>query len=45
MAGNPRCTYVVHGEEGAALGFGAALRDRFGARVEVPRLEQSFELD
>lgn len=45
LDGTPRCTYVVHGEETAALSFGEALRERFGGNVEVPRLEQSYTLE
>ena len=45
LGGKPRCTYVVHGEEKAALSFGETLGERFGARVEVPHPGQSFALD
>ena len=45
LDGTPRCTFVVHGEETSALNFGEKLRDQFGAKVEVPRREQSFTLE
>ena len=45
LPGTPRCTYVVHGEERSSLAFAALLRERFGARTEVPTLGQRFELD
>lgn len=45
LEGTPRCTYVVHGEERSALAFAAILRERCGARVEVPQLGQRFELE
>jgi metallo-beta-lactamase family protein len=45
LGGTPRCTYVVHGEERAALGFAETLREEFRARVEVPRPDQSYRLD
>jgi len=44
LAGTPKRTFVVHGEEQASLSFAGALRDRFRANVKVPRLGQSFEL-
>ena len=40
----PACTYVVHGEEKAAMALRAALEQRFEASVEVPELNQGFEL-
>ena len=45
LDGVPKSTYVVHGEEKAALSFASALNRRFGAEVEVPRLGQQFDLD
>jgi metallo-beta-lactamase family protein len=45
LGGVPRRTYVVHGEEQAALTLASLLGRRFGAAVEVPRLGQSWELD
>jgi metallo-beta-lactamase family protein len=45
LRGIPRRTYVVHGEEQAALSFATALREKFGARVEVPERGQGFPLD
>lgn len=45
LEGTPRRTFVVHGEESVSLSFGDTLRERFGAKVEVPRREQSFSLD
>ncbi len=45
LGGLPRRSYAVHGEERAALELAALLRERFGARVEVPRLGESFPLD
>lgn len=44
LEGAPKTTYVVHGEEQAALSFAADLGRRFGAEVEVPRRGQSFDL-
>jgi metallo-beta-lactamase family protein len=44
LDGTPRCTYVVHGEEEASREFASLLEQRFGARVEVPRHNQSFGL-
>ncbi len=44
LEGLPRRTFVVHGEEPAALNFAAALTDRFQARVEVPARGASFVL-
>jgi metallo-beta-lactamase family protein len=40
----PKRTFVVHGEGDTAVGFGAAIRERFGWRVEVPENGESFEL-
>jgi metallo-beta-lactamase family protein len=45
LGGVPRRTYVVHGEERAAVDFAAALRRRFGDRVVVPRRGQSFDVN
>ncbi len=45
LDGVPKSTYVVHGEEKAALSFASALNRRFGAEVEAPRLGQQFDLD
>jgi len=45
LDGTPRCTYVVHGEEEASEELASLLRDRFGARVEVPRQDQAFILE
>jgi metallo-beta-lactamase family protein len=42
LDGVPRCTYVVHGEEPAARELASLLESRFGAKVEVPRKDQSF---
>jgi metallo-beta-lactamase family protein len=44
LGGPPGRTFVVHGEETAALEFASALRRRYGAEVEVPEQHQSFEL-
>lgn len=44
LDGTPRCTYLVHGEEQVALKLQGTLRERFEARVEVPRQGQSFDL-
>ncbi len=44
LGGVPGCTYLVHGEVRAAKSLAEDLRKEFGARVEVPRLEQSFDL-
>ena len=44
LAGLPRRTWIVHGEEDAAESFAEALASQFGAKVEVPRKDQSFSL-
>jgi metallo-beta-lactamase family protein len=44
LDGVPRRTYLVHGEEQAALELAARLKQRFGAEVEVPRRNQSFSV-
>jgi metallo-beta-lactamase family protein len=44
LRGLPRRTFVVHGEESAALNLATTLTRQFGAKTEVPRLGQSFEL-
>lgn len=44
LGGVPQRTFVVHGEEQAATAFGAELRERFEARVDVPALGQEFDL-
>ncbi len=41
----PRRTFVVHGEEETALGFGERLRQELGWRVEVPEEGASYALD
>lgn len=40
----PAKTFVVHGEEATALGFGVLLREAMGWRVEVPERGSSHEL-
>ncbi len=40
----PRRTFVVHGEGETAMGFGEAIRQRFGWPVVVPEIGESFEL-
>lgn len=44
LRGVPRCTYVVHGEEEAALSLADRLKQDFYATVEVPARGQSFDL-
>jgi metallo-beta-lactamase family protein len=44
LNGNPKRTFVVHGEEAAARGLASELRARFGARPKIPRPGQSFAL-
>jgi len=45
LGGLPTRTFVVHGEETAALALADTLRERFGVKVDVPRPGQEFELD
>ncbi len=40
----PKRTFVVHGEGETAMGFGEAIRQRFGWPVVVPEIGESFEL-
>ncbi len=40
----PRRTFVVHGEEQTALGFGELIRSRLGWPVEVPEEGAVYEL-
>ena len=40
----PQQTFVVHGESDTALGFGETIRQRFGWRVVVPGIGESFDL-
>ena len=44
LGGPPRQTFVVHGEESAALSFAGTLEKRFGADVTVPERGQTVEL-
>ncbi len=44
LAGSPRRTFVVHGEEAAAESFAGTLRERFRAKVTVPARGTSFDL-
>jgi metallo-beta-lactamase family protein len=44
LEGTPRKTFVVHGEEEAALALAGTLAERFRAHVEVPRRNQRFDL-
>jgi metallo-beta-lactamase family protein len=44
LGGTPRRTWIVHGEEHASESLAEALGSRFGAKVEVPRKDQSFSL-
>lgn len=41
----PRKTWLVHGEEDAALSLAKALEDGYGADVDVPRMNQTINLD
>jgi len=45
LAGRPKRTYVVHGEEASALSLAQALHERYGAEVAVPREGEAFPLD
>jgi len=45
LGGVPQRTFVVHGEEPAALGLVDELRAAFGARAEAPRLGQRCVID
>jgi metallo-beta-lactamase family protein len=45
LDGVPRKTWIVHGEEEAALTLGSLLRTRYGASFEVPHRGRSYELD
>ena len=45
LNGVPRRTFVVHGEESAALAFGTTLRQKFGCDVVVPDLGQTETLE
>lgn len=40
----PKRTFVVHGEADTALGFAAAIRERYGWPVETPERGASYEL-
>lgn len=40
----PKRTFVVHGEDETALGFGEEIRQRFGWRVVVPEGGESFDM-
>ncbi|MEM9554144.1 MAG: LOG family protein [Acidobacteriota bacterium] len=40
----PKLIFVVHGEEDQMHPFAAALREQTGARVEVPELDQDFDV-
>ena len=44
LGGPPQRTFVVHGEESAAVSFARALEGRFGADVTVPERGQTVEL-
>jgi metallo-beta-lactamase family protein len=44
LGGPPRRTWIVHGEEDAAESLAKTLESRFGAKVEVPRKDQSFSV-
>ncbi len=45
LSGVPKRTFIVHGEESAALHFADVLTTDFGANVEVPTLGREFVLD
>jgi metallo-beta-lactamase family protein len=40
----PKRTFVVHGEGETAMGFGEAIRQRFGWSVVVPEIGKSFDV-
>ena len=44
LGGQPRRTFVVHGEEDASLSFARTLQERFGVEVTVPQLGQTVDL-
>jgi metallo-beta-lactamase family protein len=41
----PRRVFLVHGEPQASESLAAAIRQRFGTEVKVPRPGETFELD
>jgi multidrug efflux pump subunit AcrA (membrane-fusion protein) len=45
LGGVQEQTFIVHGDEKASLAFAARLRDRSSSPVEVPYLDEVFELD
>jgi metallo-beta-lactamase family protein len=45
LDGSPAHTFVVHGEENAALSFARELRERSAGDVQVPERDQIFQLD
>ncbi len=45
LEGQPRKTFVVHGEEEASLAFAETLREKYAVDVEVPEPRQEFVLD
>ena len=44
LGGVPGRTFIVHGEQEAALALGEELAEKFGANVDVPEHGQSFDL-
>lgn len=44
LGGTPERTFLVHGEEAAALAFADSLADRFAATVTVPTLGERVDL-
>ena len=44
LGGTPERTFLVHGEETAALAFATSLVDRFAATVTVPTLGECVDL-
>lgn len=40
----PQRTFLVHGEEAAAFSLQGKLKEAFGLQVDVPQMEQTFEL-
>ena len=40
----PRCVFISHGEERAAISFAQILREKTGWTVKVPEYKEAFEL-
>ena len=40
----PRCVFISHGEERAAISFAQILREKTGWTVKVPEYRETYEL-